>query len=36
MLEWNPRLAALVIAVVAVAASLGWSFWPTNFGWGAW
>jgi hypothetical protein len=36
MLEWNPRLVALVVGVVAFAASLGYDFWPSNFGWGAW
>jgi hypothetical protein len=36
MLEWNPRLVALVVGVVAFAASLGYNFWPGNFGWGAW
>ena len=36
MLEWNPRLIALVVGLSSLAASLGWIFPPTNFGWGAW
>lgn len=36
MLEWNPRLIALVAAVVSLAATLGFVFSPENFGWGAW
>ncbi len=36
MLEWNPRLIALVAGLASLAASLGWVFSPDNFGWGAW
>jgi hypothetical protein len=36
MLEWNPRLVALVAGLAALALSLGWVFSPDNFGWGAW
>jgi len=36
MLEWNPRLVALVVGVIAAAAALGFDFSPSNFGWGAW
>jgi hypothetical protein len=36
MLEWNPRLAALVVSVVTLAVALGFEFMPSNFGWGAW
>ena len=36
MLEWNPRLIALVVGLASLAASLGWLFSPGNFGWEAW
>jgi hypothetical protein len=36
MLEWKPRLIVLVVAVVGLAASMGFDFWPINFGWGSW
>jgi hypothetical protein len=36
MLEWNPRLVALVAGLALLAASWGWILLPTNFGWGAW
>jgi hypothetical protein len=36
MLEWKPRLIALVVGLLALAASLGLTFPPVNFGWGAW
>jgi hypothetical protein len=36
MLEWNPRLAALVIGLVTLALTLGYEFLPGNFGWGSW
>jgi hypothetical protein len=38
MLEWKPRLIALVIGLAALAASLGdfCFFLPGNFGWGFW
>ena len=36
MLEWKPRLIALVVGLVAIATALGYTFPPINFGWGAW
>jgi hypothetical protein len=39
MLEWKPRLFAIVVGLAAVAASLSGTiayFVPGNFGWGAW
>jgi hypothetical protein len=36
MLEWNPRLVALIVIVAAFAASFGWIVSAGNFGWGAW
>jgi hypothetical protein len=36
MLEWKPRLIALVVGLLAVAATMGLTFPPINFGWGAW
>lgn len=36
MLEWNPRLIALVAGLAVLAAALGFVFSPENFGWGAW
>lgn len=36
MLEWKPRLVALVAGLATLAAALGWVVSPSNFGWGAW
>jgi hypothetical protein len=39
MLEWKPRLIALVIGLAVLAASVSGFFTlfsPGNFGWGAW
>ena len=37
MLEWNPKLVALVVGIAsAVAAFGGWTFGPINFNWGLW
>jgi len=36
MLEWNPRLVALVIGLASVIAMFsGWIVFAGNFGWGA-
>ena len=37
MLEWKPRLIALVVGIAALSASMGGIFFlPGNFGWGCW
>jgi hypothetical protein len=36
MLEWKPRLIVLVVGLAALAASVGITLVPINFGWGAW
>ena len=36
MLEWKPRLVALVIGLVAITMSMGFSLGPANFNWGLW
>jgi hypothetical protein len=36
MLEWKPRLIVLVVGLAVMASSLGFTFGPINFGWGAW
>jgi hypothetical protein len=36
MLEWKPRLVALVVGLVSIAMSFGLFFVPANFGWGSW
>jgi len=34
MLEWNPRLVFLVLALAAIAAMLAWGHaHPLNYGW---
>jgi len=36
MLEWNPRLVFLVLALAAIAAMLAWGhghLHPLNYGW---
>jgi hypothetical protein len=33
MLEWKPRLIALVLCLAAIAATSGWVFLTANFGW---
>jgi hypothetical protein len=35
MLEWNPKLVTLVVALVALAAWLGFSLSPGSWSWGA-
>ena len=36
MLEWNPRLVALVIGLATVISLFsGWIIFSVNFGWGA-
>ena len=34
MLEWKPKLVLLVIAVLAFAASMGFSLSPGSWSWG--
>lgn len=36
MLEWKPKLVALVVALASLASALGALFNAGNFGWGAW
>jgi hypothetical protein len=35
MLEWKPKLVLLVVSLVALAASLGFSLSPGSWSWGA-
>ncbi len=35
MLEWKPRLIALVFGLAVTAVSTGCLFLPVNFGWGS-
>jgi hypothetical protein len=37
MLEWNPKLVALVVGIASVMAALGgFALGPFNFNWGLW
>ena len=36
MLEWKPRLIVLVVGLAALASTMGFEYWPINFGWGNW
>ena len=36
MLEWKPRLIALVVGLAFIGRLAGLVFSPINFGWGAW
>ena len=37
MLEWNPKLVALVVGIASVTAAVsGFTFGPVNFNWGLW
>jgi hypothetical protein len=35
MLEWNPKLVLLIVALVAFAATLGFALSPGGWNWGA-
>jgi hypothetical protein len=35
MLEWKPKLILLVVGLLVVAASMGFSLSPGSFSWGA-
>jgi hypothetical protein len=35
MLEWKPKLVLLVVGLISIAASMGFSLSPANFNWGS-